>query len=251
MDGRGPNTPVLVTGAASGIGRATCEALAERGRSVAAWDLDGDGAARTAAECARHFGVQAVSRRIDLRDPRAIRDEVASTLEEIGGLGGLAHCAGAVRRERLDELGAGWDDVFDVNLRSFATITQHLAPVLCVTPGAAIVAVASTNAIQASWWNPSYCAAKAGVLGLVRSLAASLGRHGVRVNAVCPGPTETPMFAAVSTQASREYTVARIPLGRTCQPEEQARVVRFLLSDEASYVSGVSLLVDGGMTATI
>jgi NAD(P)-dependent dehydrogenase (short-subunit alcohol dehydrogenase family) len=156
-----------------------------------------------------------------------------------------------VRRVRLEDLDQGWDEVFDVNLRGFATLVQALAPVLRTVPGAAIVAVASSNAIQASWWNPSYCAAKAGVLGLVRSLAASLGRDGVRVNAICPGPTETPMYAAVSTPEFRQYTLARIPLGRTCQPEEQARVVRFLLSDEASFVSGVSILVDGGMTATI
>jgi NAD(P)-dependent dehydrogenase (short-subunit alcohol dehydrogenase family) len=241
----------LVTGAASGIGRATCEALSEWGRPVAAWDVDGEGAARTAADCTRRFGAPVISRQVDLRDPGAIRAEAVSTLEELGGLGGLAHCAGAVRRQQVADLDEGWDDVFDVNLRSFATLTQHLAPVLRSTAGAAIVAVASTNAIQASWWNPSYCAAKAGLLGLVRSLAASMGRDGVRVNAVCPGPTETPMFAQVSTPAWRQYTVARIPLGRTSQPEEQARVVRFLLSDDASFVSGVSLLVDGGLTTTI
>ena len=144
-----------------------------------------------------------------------------------------------------------WAAVVDVNLRAEALLVRALLPAFRdAKPGSAIVGISSVEAIHGNAALPAYCASKAGLLGLTRSLAHRLGLEGIRVNAVCPGAVDTPMLAPLlAFDEARTQLEARIPLGRVAPPEEIARVVRFLLSDDAAYVHGASIVVDGGMTA--
>ncbi len=144
-----------------------------------------------------------------------------------------------------------WDEVLDVNLRAAAILTRELHPSLIeANPGSAIVYVSSIEAFVANPFLPAYGASKAGLLGLARSAATLLGADGIRVNAICPGTVDTPLLAPLlEIPGAKENLIARTPLGRLAQPQEIATVVRFLLSDEAAYVTGASLVVDGGMTA--
>ena len=248
-----PATPVVVTGGASGIGREVCRALAEVGRGVAAWDLNGAGAKETAAECAERFGVPTTSLEIDVRDPDAIAAGVQPTLDALGAVGGLVHAAGIPMAPGAPPLdAAGFDTVLQVNLRAQATLVQAFLPALRDAPsGAAIVGIASIEGLIGHGAIPAYTASKHGVIGLTRAIAHALGKEGIRANAVCPGYIETPMFApAVSLPGARESYESKIPMGRLGVPEDVARLVRFLLSDEAAYIHGAAVVVDGGVTAS-
>jgi NAD(P)-dependent dehydrogenase (short-subunit alcohol dehydrogenase family) len=248
----GPATGVVVTGAASGIGRATCLALAEAGRPVAAWDLDGPGAAATAERCAKEHGVPAHAVEVDVRDPARIVAGAAGTVAALPSVGGLVHAAGvAVSTPAAGVDPAAWDHVLDVNLRAQALLVDALLPALLdAMPGSAVVGVSSVEALIGHGMLAAYCASKAGLLGLTRSLAHALGGDGVRVNAVCPGAVDTPMLRPLlAVEEARESLLRRIPLQRIADPADVARVVRFLLSDDAAYVHGSHLVVDGGMTA--
>jgi NAD(P)-dependent dehydrogenase (short-subunit alcohol dehydrogenase family) len=246
-----PTTGVVVTGGGSGMGRATCVALAEVGRPVAAWDVNAEGAQETAARC-RGLGVAAHARAIDLRDGRDLEAAVGDTLATLGSIGGLVHAAGVPGPMPIDGMTAeDWDAVIDVNLRAEALLVRALLePLRAARPGAAIVGVASVEALMGHGMMPAYCASKAGLLGLTRSLAHRLGADGIRVNAVCPGAVDTPMLAPyLAMEGMREQLERRIPLARIADPLEVARVIRFLLSTDASYVHGATIVVDGGMTA--
>ena len=146
---------------------------------------------------------------------------------------------------------AAWDEVLDVNLRAGATLTRALHPALLeANPGSAIVYISSIEALVGHAGYPAYCASKAGLLGLTRSACAELAPEGIRVNSICPGVVETPLLAPLlEIPEAKQKLISDTPLGRLAQPEEIASVVRFLLSDEASYITGASIVVDGGMTA--
>jgi NAD(P)-dependent dehydrogenase (short-subunit alcohol dehydrogenase family) len=253
--GGGPSSPetgVVITGGGSGIGQATALALAQVGRAVAVWDRDGAKARATAARCSDEYGVRAVGIKVDVTRTTTLKAAVKRSLSELGTIGGLVHAAGiggAVPLTLIDD--ASWDEVLDVNLRAGATLTKELHPsLLAANPGSAIVYISSIEAWVGSSFLPAYCASKAGLLGLTRSACALLGPDGIRVNAVCPGAVETPLLAPLlELPGARESMITRTPLGRLAQPEDIASVVRFLLSDEAAYISGTSLVVDGGMTA--
>jgi NAD(P)-dependent dehydrogenase (short-subunit alcohol dehydrogenase family) len=232
------NKRVIVTGGASGIGLATAELLIERGAKVALWDIQDD-TLDVAARIGAHGQV------VDVTGDLA--PAVADAADALGGLTGLVHAAGRVTPEPIGALSTeSWDAVLDVNLRAHALLSQEVLPHLGA--GASIVAISSIEGIAANPWIPSYCASKAGLLGLTRSMAAQLGEQGIRVNAVCPGFVVTPMLqqALDIPELKAEFEQAA-PLGRMAQPREIATAVVFLLSDDASFVTGTELVVDGGL----
>lgn len=246
-----PATGVVVTGGASGIGKACALALAGVGRPVAVWDVDDAGAAGTAAECAA-LGVASHAAHVDVRERDQIIAAVAPSLTALGSIGGLVHAAGMVRPALDDVIDADtWDFVLDVNLRAHGLIVAALLPALRdANPGSAVVGIASIEGLIGHGAIPSYVASKHGLIGLTRSLSHRLGVEGIRANAVCPGYIETPMLSpAIQAPGSREKLERTVPLGRLAHPDEVARVVRFLLSNEASYVNGSAVVVDGGVTA--
>jgi NAD(P)-dependent dehydrogenase (short-subunit alcohol dehydrogenase family) len=247
-----PVAGAVVTGGGSGIGRATCVALAEIGRPVAVWDVDATGARRTARLVVAEHGVPAIGLGVDVSDSGALPAAAARSLAALGSIGALVHAAGVSGPSPVTALDDHqWDAVLDVNLRAAAMLTRVLHPALRdAGPGSAIVYVSSIEAYFGNTWLAAYSASKAGLLGLTRSAAHTLGPDGIRVNSVCPGAVETPMLAPwLDIPGTRRELERRTPLGRLAQPEEVARVVRFLVSDDAGFVTGTSLVVDGGLTA--
>ncbi len=242
---------VVVTGGASGIGRATALALAEVGRPVSIWDLDQARASMVADQCLRAGAPRALGTAVDVRDRAAIAAATALAARELAPVGGLVHAAGVAIAGPDPLADAAWNAVVEVNLHAFAHLVSALAPHLRKGgPGAAIVAIASVEAWIGHAKAPAYCASKAGLLGLVRAFAHELAPAGIRVNAVCPGAVDTPMMAELLAKPGyRQNLERRIPLGRVAAPAEIGRVIRFLLSDDASYVTGQDLVVDGGMLA--
>jgi NAD(P)-dependent dehydrogenase (short-subunit alcohol dehydrogenase family) len=246
-----PATGVVVTGGASGIGAAICAALAEVGRPVGVWDRDGGGAEQVAGRC-RAQGVAAHGEAVDVTDDDAIAGSAAATADALGPVGGLVHGAGVVHAALDDVIDVDtWDRVVATHLRAYAFVVRAVLPELRrAGPGAAIVGISSIEGLVGHGAIPSYTAAKHGMIGLTRSLAHRLGPEGVRANAVCPGYIETPMLApAVASEEARAQLEGRVPLGRLGAPADVASVVRFLLSDEARYVHGAAVVVDGGVTA--
>jgi NAD(P)-dependent dehydrogenase (short-subunit alcohol dehydrogenase family) len=241
-----PTTGVVVTGGASGIGLASARALVEVGRPVALWDLQAD----AAEQAAKELGGTSIGIGVDVTDGSAVEDALARTREALPSIGGLVHAAGRVITEPVGDIDfANFSAVLDVNLTAHARLVQLLLPDLEAQEGSAIVGIASIEAIIGHAAIPAYCSSKAGLVGLTRSLAAHLGPKGIRVNAVCPGYIDTPMLApALAMQEFRDHLVSNTLLGRIGRPEDIGKAVRFLLSDDASYITGSAMVVDGGVT---
>jgi NAD(P)-dependent dehydrogenase (short-subunit alcohol dehydrogenase family) len=191
-----PETGVVITGGAPGIGKATAYALAEAGRPVALWDLDGGLATSVASEIAAAHGVATIGIGIDVRDTARFGEAIAASRAAMGTIGGLVHGAGITGAGTIDALDeAVWDATLAIHLKAGALLIRDLVPDLEQHAGSAIVLIASIEGIQAHEAIVSYCSAKAGMLGLTRSTAARLGARGIRANAICPGFIDTPMVA--------------------------------------------------------
>ncbi|HXF74230.1 MAG TPA: SDR family NAD(P)-dependent oxidoreductase [Actinomycetota bacterium] len=240
----------LVTGGASGIGLATARLLREEGSAVALLDR-AEAALRRAAEELSAEGVVA-----DVSDPAAVPASVERAADALGGpVDVLVNAAGIYRiAPALDLRPEGWDEVLDVNLRGSFLVAREVARRLReARRGGAVVNVSSIAGLIADAGEPAahYAASKAGVLALTRQLAAEWAPFGIRVNAVCPGVIRTPMLRLMDDpEAGHAYLQARVPLRRLGEPEEVAAAVAFLASEEASYVTGAFLVVDGGVTST-
>ncbi|MEU8955205.1 glucose 1-dehydrogenase [Streptomyces sp. NPDC048518] len=241
----------LVTGAGSGIGRATAIELARQGAAVTVTDIDEATAAET-TELIRKDGGQAQALAVDIADEDAVRTAVERTVETYGGLDFAVNNAGLDSHHRsLDQMTADeFEHVVRVNLTGTFLCMKHELPELRSRGGGAIVNVASNGGLYAIPTAPAYVAAKHGVVGLSKVVAVDYAPQGIRVNAVCPGPTRTPGFERVAEGTDMiAMQSAMTPLGRMATSEEAAAAAVWLCSDAASYITGVALSVDGGRRA--
>jgi NAD(P)-dependent dehydrogenase (short-subunit alcohol dehydrogenase family) len=231
----------LVTGAGSGIGRATCLLLAAEGAAVAALDLDAGSAAQVAKEV---DGPAVVA---DMADADAVADAVAQAVAELGGLSLLVNNAGmGLARPFHKHSDRAYDRVVDASMRGTFHGIRAAAPVILAGGGGAIVNVSSISGIRPTRGEAAYSAAKAAVIALTQSAALEYGPT-IRVNCVSPGLIDTPLTAPLLDDASvRSGIERRTPLRRVGTPAEVASVIAFLCSEESSYITGVNVPVDGG-----
>jgi 3-oxoacyl-[acyl-carrier protein] reductase len=240
----------LVTGAASGMGRAIALALAQDNLAVAVTDINGDGAQAVASEIALAGGI-ARAWPLDVADGAAICRVVHEVAAAFGGLDVLVNNAGVSGNERAEspDYDNRWGNLLEILLRAHQRTCRAALPYLQHSRGGRIVNIASTEALGATSGNSIYSAAKAGVAGLTRAFAVEFGPSGITVNCVCPGPIETGMTARIDSSAKERYAKRRTALGRYGRPEEIAHVVRLLCAPGASYITGTTIPVDGGLMA--
>ena len=244
------NRVVLVTGGGSGIGRAVCEACAAEGAGVAVADLQQE-RAHTVAEALAARGTDALALTTDVSKGDAVVDMAAQALAHFGGVDVVVNNAGMAAGDDIltfDE--DTWDLNLAVVLKSVFLVSRALLPQMLERGSGAIVNVSSVNG-QFAVGEEAYSAAKAGMLNLTQNMALKYGPRGVRVNAVCPGTIRTPIWGEVVAKVPDLFErLARIyPLGRVGEPEDVARAILFLASDDAAWITGQTLSVDGGLTA--
>lgn len=232
---------ILVTGAASGIGRAIGSRFAEEGAQVALLDRVPIAGAAIAIQC-------------DLLDQAGIAPAVADAAARMGGLDGVVNCAGADLMQSLEDMSpAAWQRIIDVNLTAPMLVCRAALPAMKAAGCGTIIAVASGAALRPLPNRTAYCAAKAGVVMFCKSLSIELSPSNIRVNAICPGIIDTPMWrasweGAQDPEAELAMILDRYVIKRVGQPREIADAALFLTSDESSYMTGTAIAVDGGRT---
>ena len=242
---------VMVTGAARGIGAAVATALAADGWSVAVSDLAVDEASSMAASLAAEHGVPAAGVGVDIADSSSVRAAVARVESTLGPVSALVNNAGIdVIKPFVDSTEEEWDRIISVNLKGTIACCRAVLDGMIERRAGRIVSIASDAGRVGSSGEAVYSATKGGVIAFSKALAREVARHGITVNCVCPGPTETALLAQVAEYSEKLYTgLARaIPLGRTAQPSDISPAVAFLLSPGAGYITGQTLSVSGGLT---
>jgi len=241
----------LVSGGASGIGRAICLLFARAGASVSVADLDGVGAGAVAAGLVQAGG-RAIAQRCDVTESDECRRAVERTVDELGGLDILVNSAGIIRRATiLETTEAEWDQVMAVNAKSVFLMSRYAIPLMAGAGGGVIVNVASGWGLVGGRRAAAYCASKGAVVLLTKAMALDHGWQNIRVNCICPGDTDTPMLRDEARQlgeATDRFLVEAVqrPLGRVGRPEEIAQAALYLASEASSFVTGTALVVDGG-----
>jgi NAD(P)-dependent dehydrogenase (short-subunit alcohol dehydrogenase family) len=248
--GRLDGKVAVITGAAGGIGREAALLFSAEGASVCVADVLEEEGRRTAAECRDAFFTP-----VDVTDPGSVQAMLEATAERYGGIDVLYNNAGIMPADDgsiLETEPEAWQRVQDVNVKGVYLCCRHGIPHLLERGGGSVINVASFVALMgAATSQISYTASKGAVLSMTRELAVEFARRGVRVNAICPGPVETPMLMRLfeNDRAAYERRLVHLPMGRLAQAREIANGALFLASDDASYVTGSTFLVDGGLTA--
>lgn len=242
----------FVTGAGSGIGRATARALHRRECAVGVMDLT-EGAAEAVAAEIRELGGRALGVVGDVSQQAQVEAAIAATTDEFGALDIVATCAGVEVYGSATEMDLDdWHRAIDVNLNGTMFVARHAIPSMAESGGGAFVAVSSDAGIYGAVGFTPYCVSKHAVVGLVRCMALDFGTMGIRTSVVCPGFVDTPMLGRILDEApdvDRSAWAAKVPLRRFCTSEEVADVICHLSSDEASYTNGMVYVVDGGLWA--
>jgi len=241
----------IVTGGASGIGAAIVRLLASEESRVVVADVDPAG--ETLADELREQGREAIFVRTDVRETGDAENLVRETLGRYGRLDVLHNAAGVLVIGDVVSLPeADWDRCIDTNLKGTFLVSKHAAPAMVASGGGAIVNLASVAGKGGARGYSAYGASKAGVLMLTQCMALDLAEQRIRVNAICPGPTATPMVFGLTNDpaGARQRWAQELPAGRLGEPEDTARVAAYLASDEASFVTGAAWVVDGGRLLT-
>jgi NAD(P)-dependent dehydrogenase (short-subunit alcohol dehydrogenase family) len=240
----------IVTGAASGIGRATTQRLVDEGATVVAVDRDADGLAAAAEAIGKGADDSGAVVTLvgDVCDPASAAEAVATATGDLGRLDVLVNNAGILRFEHSHEVAAeDWDRMLRINLTGTFQFCQAAIPVMVASGRGAIVNVASTAAQFGHPWAAAYAASKGGVLALTRTLAVEYAKQGLRVNAVCPGSIDTPITGAFNVPEGADPSLIRrimAPVGAS-GPEPVAAAIAYLASDDAAHVIGADLRIDG------
>ncbi|MGH2996818.1 MAG: glucose 1-dehydrogenase [Gaiellaceae bacterium] len=248
--GRLENKVVVITGAAGGIGREAALLFSEEGAQVCVADVAEEAGGQTASECRDAF-----FHKVDVTDPESAQEMYRTTAERYGGVDVLYNNAGIMPADDASILETepdAWQRVQDVNTKGVYLCCKYGIPHLLERGGGSVINVASFVALAgAATSQISYTASKGAVLSLSRELAVEFARRGIRVNALCPGPVETPLLLRLfeETPGALERRLVHVPMGRLAQAKEIAYGALFLASDESSYVNGATFLVDGGLTA--
>jgi 2-hydroxycyclohexanecarboxyl-CoA dehydrogenase len=241
----------IVTGAGRGIGAAIAEVLAAEGAAVAVCDLDGASAAKTAAGIAERHGARAVGVPADIADSAAVLAALSRVQSELGSPDILVNNAGIdVIEPFMESAEETWDKIIAVNLRGTITMTRAVLDPMIERGGGRIIHIASDAGRVGSSGEVVYSATKGGVIAFGKALAREVARHGITVNSVCPGPTDTALLEQVAaySQKLRDGLARAIPMRRVGLPADIAPAVAFLASDEAAYITGQTLSVSGGLT---
>jgi NAD(P)-dependent dehydrogenase (short-subunit alcohol dehydrogenase family) len=250
VSGRLDGKVCVITGAGGGMGREAALLFSEEGARVCVADVDGGAAEQTAGDARDAFAVE-----VDVADEASVRAMYERTVERFGGIDVLYNNAGISPADDASILGtdvAAWERVQAVNTRGVFLCCKHGIPHLLERGGGSVINVASFVAlVGAATSQISYTASKGAVLALSRELAVEFARRGVRVNALCPGPVETPLLLRIFGDDPAAYERRRIhlPMGRLAKPREIVNAALFLAGDESSYVNGATFVVDGGLTA--
>jgi 2-hydroxycyclohexanecarboxyl-CoA dehydrogenase len=237
----------IVTGAGRGIGRAIAEKLAAEGATVAVTDLD-DSSARETADA---IGGGAIALQVDVTDRPGVEAMARSVHEQFGRIDVLVNNAGWDKAVPfLDSDPADWDRVIQINLYGVFNTCRAVLPFMVGQGSGAVVNIGSDAGRVGSSGEAVYSAAKGGVIAFTKSLARELARNQIRVNCICPGPTDTPLFASVGGDDPRlrEALIKAIPFRRLAEPSDLANAVAFYASDEASFITGQTVSVSGGLT---
>jgi NAD(P)-dependent dehydrogenase (short-subunit alcohol dehydrogenase family) len=244
----------LITGAASGIGAASARLFAAEGAQVALGDLNQAGLNAVGLDI-HHAGGEALTFETNVGDAAQIEQLVEATIAQFGRLDILFANAGVSGSGTVVEMAIeDFERVLDINLRGPFLCARYAIPHIASAGGGSVIFTASELALVGSPGSPAYCASKAGLIGMARAMALDHAPQGIRVNCLCPGATDTPMLRASFQRASdpaadEADVVRRMPLGRLGSVDELARAALFLASDDASFVTGTALVVDGGWTA--
>ena len=249
--GRLENKTALITGGASGIGRAICLGFAREGADVCVADINSSGAKACASEI-RKIGRKSMYLKVDVTKYKDLENMVAKTIDTFGRIDILVNDAGiAIARPALEVTEDDWDSTYNINVKGLFFATQLVLPHMLREGKGKIINIASSWGIIGVKDATTYCSSKAAVINLTRALAVELAPRKININAIGPAMVVTPLTKPIledSPEMAREW-IRNIPLGRPAQPEEIVGAAVYLASDESSFVTGQTLMVDGGLTS--